>query len=74
MCASSQSWGRYLLHCARLLDAALVDADLARGRDDGGPGVVGQRYALRETLRARALSGSPGISTSPPGVTGLALL
>ena len=44
----------------RLLDAALVDADLAGGGDDGGPGIVGQRDALGETLAARAVLGLAG--------------
>ena len=59
---------------ARLLDAALVDADLAGGGDDGGPGIVGKRHALGQPLLRMRCSGSPGVSTSPPGVTGLALL
>src|SRR5262245_62444550 len=47
-------------HRTCLLDAALVDADLAGGGDDGGPGIVGRRDALGEALLARAVLGLAG--------------
>ena len=43
-----------------LLDAVLVHADLARGGENGGPGVVGQRDAVPGALGARALLGLAG--------------
>src|SRR6478752_7273313 len=48
------------LYRARQLDSALVDADLARGGDDRGPGVVGQRNAFGQALLACALLRLPG--------------
>src|SRR5213593_2950652 len=34
------------------LNADFADADVARGADDGGPGVVGQRHAVLAALGA----------------------
>src|SRR5258708_2030532 len=42
------------------LDAPLVEADRARGLDDGGPGVVGQWHAFAEALGAHAGLGLAG--------------
>src|SRR5262245_30882465 len=43
-----------------LLDAALIDSDLAGGGNDGSPGVSGQRYAVAQALLAQALLGLAG--------------
>src|SRR6185503_8454230 len=51
----------------RLLDAALVDADLAGGGDNGGPRVVGERDAFGEALLARAVLGIAGCQHLAPG-------
>src|SRR6187397_1478880 len=51
----------------RLLDAPLVDADLAGGGDDGGPGVVGERDALGQALLARAVLWIAGCQHLAPG-------
>src|SRR5437899_1362366 len=38
-------------------NARIVEADLARGGDDRGPGILGQRHAARKALHPRALLG-----------------
>ncbi|MEZ5824701.1 MAG: hypothetical protein R3C97_08175 [Geminicoccaceae bacterium] len=55
----------------QFVDAALRKADGSGGIEDGVPGVVRQRNAVRRAFRLSSLrSCRPGIMTGSPSVTG----